>query len=118
MEVIYEPRARARHRRRNLPERRRAMTPEVNFHSLKKRYLLRLGHQTAGNFLLTLLPATARDLAALLYVVLREPESRRAYAWLWRHRGELWRHRRVLRARRTAPAWAVNRWFFGSGIAL
>lgn len=117
-EVIYEPAARARHRRRNLPERRRSMSPEVNFHSLKNRYLLRVGHQTAANFFLTFLPATARDLAALVYVALREPSSRRAYAWLWQRRSELWRHRRVLRGRRSAPAWAVERWFFRSGIAL
>ena len=117
-EVIYEPAARARHRRRNLPQRRSGMPPEVNFHSLKNRYLLRLDHQSPANFLLTAIPATARDLLALAYVLLREPASRRAYAWLWAERRALWRHRREVRARRSAPAAAVERWFWRSGSPL
>jgi len=70
-EVLYEPAAVAEHRRFNLPEQRAAMPAVVNFHSLKNRYLLRLYHQTAGNLLRTLVPALARDLAALGYVLLR-----------------------------------------------
>ncbi len=66
---------------------------------------------------LTLLPALARDLVALGYVLLREPESRRVYAWLWRRRAELLRHRRAVRERRTAPRRAIERWFFTAGTA-
>ena len=43
--------ARATHRRRVVPGRRRELSPEVNFHSLKNRYLLRVYHQTAANLL-------------------------------------------------------------------
>ncbi|HUF78911.1 MAG TPA: glycosyltransferase, partial [Thermoanaerobaculia bacterium] len=45
-EVLYEPAGLCEHRRANLPERRAAMSPEVNYHSLKNRYLLRLYHQS------------------------------------------------------------------------
>ena len=114
-EVLYEPTAVAEHRRFNLPEQRAAMPPVVNFHSLKNRYLLRLYHQTARNLLRTLVPALARDLAALGYVLLRERSSLAAYAWLWRHRAEILRRRRIIQERRTVTAAALDRWFFTPG---
>jgi GT2 family glycosyltransferase len=110
-EVVYEPAAVCEHRRFNLPERRAALPPHVNRHSLKNRYLLRLYHQTPGNLLRTLLPTLARDLGALAWVLLRERSSLPAYAWLWHHRRELLRRRRAIQARCTAPPAALDRWF-------
>ncbi len=117
-EVLYEPAAVAEHRRWNLPERRSAMPAMVNYHSLKNRYLLRLYHQTAGNFVRTLFPALIRDLLALGYVLLREPSSLAAYAWLWRHRAEILDRRRAIQGRRTVAARDIDRWFFTEGIPL
>ena len=114
-EVLYEPAAVAEHRRCNLPERRAAMPPLVNCHSLKNRYLLRLYHQTGENLLCTLLPTAARDLGALAYVLLCERGSLAAYAWLWRHRAEVRRRRRVIQGRRTVAARELDRWFLTSG---
>ena len=109
--VIYEPLAIAEHRRRVLPERRRQLPAAINYHSLKNRYLLRAYHQTAGNFWRNFLPATFRDLQALIYVLLIERSSLAAYAWLWRHRKTILDHRRYLQARRSEPPAAVDRWF-------
>lgn len=114
-EIAYEPAAVVTHRRRVLPERRAALPAAVNFHSLKNRYLLRLDHQTAGNFLWTLPATLARDLAALAWVLLRERSSLPAYAWLWRNRRALWAHRREVQRRRTVPPRAVGRWFLTRG---
>jgi GT2 family glycosyltransferase len=114
-EVLYEPAAVTEHRRFNLPERRSAMPPVVNYHSLKNRYLLRLYHQTAGNLLRTLAPTLLRDIAALGYVVLRERSSLAAYAWLWRHRAEILRRRRIIQGRRTVSAASIDRWFSSPG---
>ncbi len=114
-EILYEPKAVAEHRRFNLPERRSAMPPEVNFHSLKNRYLLRLYHQTARNFWRTAIPTLFRDLLALGYTLLRERTSLAAYGWLWRHRRELLARRRAIQSRRTAPSRALDRWFFHAG---
>ena len=108
-EVLYEPAAVAEHRRWNLPERRSAMPAMVNYHSLKNRYLLRLYHQTWGNFFRTFVPTFIRDLMALGYVVLRERSSLAAYSWLWRHRSEILRRRRVIQGRRTVD---IDPWFF------
>jgi len=114
-EILYEPAAVAEHRRFNLPERRAAMPAFVNYHSLKNRYLLRLYHQTAGNLLRTLVPTLLRDLLAFGYVLLRERSSLAAYAWLWRHRSDVLRRRRLIQERRTVPAAAIDRWFSTSG---
>jgi len=110
-EVIYEPRAGAEHRRRVLPERRRALPAAINYHSLKNRYLLRAYHQTPGNFVRTLVPALGRDLAAFAYVLLTERSSLAAYGWLWRHRREVLARRRRIQARRTVAPAAIDRWF-------
>jgi GT2 family glycosyltransferase len=117
-EVLYEPAALAEHRRRVLPERRAALPAAANYHGLKNRYLLRLYHQTAGNFLRTLPPAAFRDLAALAYVLAAERSSLPAYAWLWRHRRELLARRRAIQRRRTVPPAAIDRWFRVQGLPL
>lgn len=117
-EVLYEPAAAARHGRVNLPSRRRAMTAAVNRHSLKNRYLLRAYHQGPANLLWTLGPTLLRDAMALAWVALAERSSAAAYGWLWRHRREILARRRQIRARRTAPGWAVERWFFRTGLPL
>jgi GT2 family glycosyltransferase len=114
-EVLYEPAARAVHRRWNLPERRRRMPPWVNYHSLKNRYLLRLYHQSRGNFWRTLLTAGARDLAAFAYALLLERSSLPAYTWLWRHRRELLFRRYQIRSRQTVAPADLQRWFGRAG---
>jgi len=117
-EVLYEPRARCEHRRLNVPERRRSMPAAVNRHSLKNRYLLRLYHQTAGNFWKTLVPTLGRDLMALAWVLLAERSSLPAYRWLWRNRRELLDRRRLIQERRLVPAAEIDRWFFTPGLPL
>lgn len=114
-EVIYEPSAIAEHRRRVLPQSRRKLPAAINYHSLKNRYLLRLYHQSRGNFWRTLLPALGRDLLALGYALLAEQTSLPAYSWLWRNRRRLLERRRLLRARIAAPE-AVERWFGAEGL--
>ena len=114
-EVLYEPAAVCEHRRCNLPERRSGMPAEVNRHSLKNRYLLRLYHQTGGNLVRTLLPTLARDLGALAYVLLRERSSLGAYSWLWRNRRDLLRRRRIIQGRKKVN---VDPWFRVDGIPI
>jgi hypothetical protein len=117
-EVLYEPSAHCEHRRVNLPERRRAMAPAVNFHSLKNRYLLRAYHQTWGNLLWTLPTTLWRDALALAHVLLRERTSLAAYAWLWHRRTEILAHRRQIQSRRTVSPRAIDRWFLRQGMPL
>ena len=116
--VVYEPAAVAGHRRSVLPSRRASLPPEVNRHSLKNRYLLRLDHQRGANFLATLPWTLPRDLGALVYALLFERTSLPAYAWLWRNRRALVAHRRRLRARATAPPADLERWFRATELPL
>jgi GT2 family glycosyltransferase len=114
-EVVYEPAALCEHRRFNLPERRSAMPAAVNLHSLKNRYLLRIYHQTGGNFIRTFFPALIRDVAALGWVLLRERSSLGAYGWLWKNRREIFRRRRIIQGRRMVAPGVVDRWFSVQG---
>lgn len=114
-EILYEPAAVCEHRRFNLPERRSAMPPRVNYHSLKNRYLLRIYHQTPGNLIRTFIPTLFRDLQALGYVLLREHTSLPAYSWLWRNRRELIERRRIIQGRKSTE---IDRWFRVQGVPL
>lgn len=101
---IYEPAAVAEHRRAVVPRGRGQVSPFINYHSLKNRYLLRAYHQSAGNLLRTFVPTLSRDLGALGWVLAREHTSLPAYSWLWRHRREILERRRYLRNRKKSDA--------------
>jgi hypothetical protein len=90
------------------PARRRDIPPEVNFHSLKNRYLLRVYHQTPANLVATLPFTLCRDAMALVYVLLRERRSLPAYHWLWRNRRALLERRRAIQRRKTH---SIEGWF-------
>jgi GT2 family glycosyltransferase len=93
---VYLPRAIAYHRRRNLPERRRQMSPLVNFHSVKNRFLLRINNQPASAFWATGLPTLARDAVVLAACLTVERTSLPAFGWLWRNRRRLWAKRQEI----------------------
>jgi GT2 family glycosyltransferase len=96
---LYVPGAVAYHRRRNLPERRRAMSEIVNRHSIKNRFLLRINNETPGHLLRTLVPTLARDLVVLGACLTVERSSLPAFSWLWRNRRRLWEKRREIAAK-------------------
>ena len=115
-QVLYEPGARAVHRRVNLARRRRRMSPEVNFHSFKNRYLLQYYHRSLADLPRTFLAAALRELGIVAYVLLRERSSLAVWGWLWRHRSRLRERRRLIRSRRLVPGRAVARWFGGASL--
>jgi GT2 family glycosyltransferase len=96
---LYVPTAVAYHRRRNLPERRADMSAEVNMHSVKNRFLLRINNQSRADFAATLLPTLARDAVVLGACLTVERSSLPAFSWLWRHRKRLWAKRREIRGK-------------------
>ena len=78
---LYRPELAARHERRVLPERRRGLPPELNYHSLKNRHLLRLKNLTAILWLLLLPTTFLYELFILLYCLIRERTSLSAYIY-------------------------------------
>jgi GT2 family glycosyltransferase len=111
---VYVPSAIGYHRRANRPERRRAMSREINYHSVKNRYLLRINNQSGGDFIRTLVPTTLRDLVVLAACVTVERTSLPAYQWLWRNRHRLIAKRREIAALRSRSSQAASS---GSGEA-
>lgn len=107
------PAARAWHRRRNLPERRRAMSRVANLHSVKNRFLLRLNN--AGPELLrrTFVPTFLRDLVVVGGCLTLERSSLEALRYLARNRARLLAKRQAIQARRAVPDAALMRWFSG-----
>jgi len=93
---LYVPGAVAYHRRRNLPRRRRQMSPAANFHSVKNRFLLRINNQSLAHFTTTFFPTIARDLVVLGACLTVERTSLSAFSWLWRNRRRLWAKRREI----------------------
>ena len=93
---LYVPAAVGYHRRRNLPERRRRMSPVVNYHSVKNRFLLRINNQSLSDFAATLVPTLARDAVVLGACLTIERSSLPAFPWLWRNRKRLWAKRKEI----------------------
>lgn len=110
---LYVPEARGRHVRRVLPERRAELPPEINMHSFKNRFLLRIKNMDVGTYLRFLFPISARDLAALGYVLVREPSSLQAFPLLLRALPGALAARRSLRKRRRASPKEIRAWFKG-----
>jgi GT2 family glycosyltransferase len=114
-DVLYEPTARAVHRRLVTPGRRRQLSTATNFHSLKNRYLIRAYHQTLWNLVATLPFTLFRDALAIGWVLVGERSSLPAYSWLWRNRRALLERRRLIQARKTR---SIERWFVRQTLAV
>ncbi|HPR63122.1 MAG TPA: glycosyltransferase family 2 protein [Thermoanaerobaculia bacterium] len=110
---LYLPSARAWHRRRVLPERRRNLPAWINYHSVKNRFLLRLNNQTLSHFILTLPLSLPRDLGIILYCLLRERSSLKAYPYVVKNLSRLYRKRRAFLSRRKIPTRSILPWFWG-----
>jgi GT2 family glycosyltransferase len=105
------PGAVAWHRRRNLPERRRAMSAVANLHSVKNRFLLRLNNAGRDHLRATFPLTFARDLVVVGGCLTVERTSFEALRWLARNRARLLARRREILSRRTVSDRALLRWF-------
>lgn len=108
---LYVPEARGFHIRRVLPERRAALPAEINMHSFKNRFLLRIKNMDAGTCIRFLAPIAARDLLAMAYVLVREPSSLKALPLLCKALPRAWAERRHLQARRRITPREMRTWF-------
>jgi GT2 family glycosyltransferase len=108
---LYVPEAQALHVRRVLPERRASLPADINMHSFKNRFLMRLKNMDAGTYLRFFLPITARDLGALVYVLVRERSSLRAFSGIAQAASRSWAVRRALRRHRRVAPKEIRSWF-------
>jgi GT2 family glycosyltransferase len=98
---IYSPVARAYHVRTALPSNRRSLPPEINMHSVKNRWLLRIKNMTGELYRRYWLRITVRDLMVVAACLLRERSSLRAFSLVaktWR--SQMAKRREIMQRRR------------------
>lgn len=106
-----EPRAVAHHVRRVTPEARQSLPADINMHSVKNRFLLRLKNEGAYLALRNAPFELTRDLMVLLASLTIERSSLPAFAWLWRNRARVLAKRRIIQQRRRVSDRELARWF-------
>jgi len=108
---IYVPTAVAQHRRRVTPERRTSLSKEINYHSVKNRFLLRINNMTANLYRRNLWRIAVRDAAVAGYVLLWEWSSIPALFYPVRHLRRLIRKRQTIQSRRRIDPAEIEKWF-------
>ena len=96
---LYTPFARAYHVRNVLPGNRRALPPEINMHSVKNRFLMRIKNITPDLYRRNFLAITVRDVVVISCCILWEHTSLRAFPLLFRNWRNVVAKRREIMAR-------------------
>jgi GT2 family glycosyltransferase len=109
--AVCEPRAIAYHVRRVTPEARRELPADINMHSVKNRFLLRLKNEGPYLALRNAPFELARDLVVVLAALTIERTSLPAFGWLWRNRVRVLAKRRIIQQRRKVSDRELARWF-------
>ncbi len=109
--AICDPRAIAYHVRRVTPEKRRKLPADVNLHSVKNRFLLRIKNEGLYLALRNAPFELARDLIVIIAALTVERSSLPAFAWLWRNRARVLAKRRAVQSRRTVSDRDLAKWF-------
>jgi hypothetical protein len=90
---------------------RRFLPPEINMHSVKNRFLMRLKNITPGVYLRNLLPITLRDTGILAYCLVVERSSLKAFYLFARDWQRVMAKRRVIQGRRRVDDAYMKQWF-------
>jgi GT2 family glycosyltransferase len=109
--AIYVPKAVALHRRRVTPERRQELPKLINYHSVKNRFLLRINNMSLRLYRTYFWKITARDVAVIGYVFLREWSSIPALWYPVRHLARLLGKRKRIQQLAQATASDMAKWF-------
>jgi GT2 family glycosyltransferase len=108
---LYTPHARGYHVRNVLPGNRRALPPEINMHSVKNRFLMRIKNITSGVYRRNLFWITLRDVVVVSCVLVREHTSLKAFWFLARNWRRFVAKRRDIMARRRVTDEYLASWF-------
>ena len=109
--AVCEPAAIAHHVRRVTPEARRELPSDINMHSVKNRFLLRIKNEGVYLALRNAPFELTRDLVVLAASLTIERTSLPAFAWLWRNRERVLAKRREIQRRRKVSDRELARWF-------
>ena len=109
--AMVVPEAIAYHVRTVTPERRRSLPPEINMHSVKNRFLLRLKNEGAYLAVRNAPFELTRDLMVITAALTIERSSLPALKWLWRNRRRILEKRREVQKRRRVSDRRLAEWF-------
>ena len=110
--------ARGYHVRSVLPGNRRALPSEINMHSVKNRFLMRIKNITPGVYWRNFFSITFRDAVVVAACVLTEHGSLKAFPFLIRNFGRFLAKRRQIMARRRVTDEYMQAWFSYQPVAL
>jgi GT2 family glycosyltransferase len=108
---LYTPYARGYHVRAVLPGNRRALPREINMHSVKNRFLMRIKNITGDLYRRYWLPITFRDLVVVGCCLLYEHYSLKAFWHVLRSWPRLLAKRRWIMARKRVSDDYIAAWF-------
>ncbi len=108
---LYVPYARGYHVRKALPGNRRALPPEINMHSVKNRFLMRIKNITPHLYLRNLFSITARDFLVVMCCLLWEHSSLKAFWLLARNLKSVISKRRIVQERKRVSDEYMAAWF-------
>jgi GT2 family glycosyltransferase len=110
-DCLYVPSALGYHVRRVLPERRGALPPMLNRHSVKNRFLMRVKNADGAVWRRCAVAGTTRDVAVVAGCLAWEWSSLPAFAELWRLLPRARRQRALIQQRRRRDGATIARWF-------
>ncbi len=108
---LYTPLARGYHVRNVLPGNRRALPPEINMHSVKNRFLMRIKNMTPDLYRRNWFAITSRDIVVLGACLLHEHTSLKAFGYLAQNWRRVWQKRQEIMRRRKAKDDYISSWF-------
>ncbi len=108
---LYTPRACGYHVRSVLPGKRYALPAEINMHSVKNRFLMRIKNITPDLYRRNWLSITGRDLVVIGACLLRERTSLKAFTFVLRNWKRIRAKREEIMKRRRVPDEYLSSWF-------
>ena len=108
---LYTPYARGYHVRAVLPGNRRALPPEINMHSVKNRFLMRIKNMTGDLYRRYWWSVAARDIVVVSCCLLYEHYSLRAFWRISQSWRQVWEKRRQIMARKRVSDEYIASWF-------
>jgi GT2 family glycosyltransferase len=108
---LYTPYARGHHVRAVLPGNRRALPREINMHSVKNRFLMRMKNMTGDLYRRHWFSISARDFVVFGCCVLYEHYSLRAFWHILTSWSGAWRKRKAIMAQKRVSDEYMAGWF-------
>src|SRR3954447_24373124 len=108
---LYAPYAKGYHVRKVLPGNRRALPPEINMHSVKNRFLMRIKNISPDLYGRNCLSITMRDITVVMCCLLWEHTSLKAFWFLAKNFRRVLEKRRAIQANRRVDHDYIASWF-------